>query len=146
MRHKIIAFFLLIFVSTAFELTQEKKVGGALWNIGSEHRGFYLLIHGKKYGIPSALAYRRMCYDGATTIVDDDVIDDIPDGDYKVGISDNAQLAATFEEGSPWYLLTSGEKWPISNGENFDKYGFDRLKVAKCQPSYLDLFKTGWII
>jgi hypothetical protein len=107
MSYKIAVLFLLIFLSAAFQLT---KVESALCNIGSEHRGNFLLIHGKKYVVPNVVVFRRLFIDNATTIIDDEVIDGIPNGDYPVGISDNAQLAAKFEEGQYWYLLTSGEK------------------------------------
>ena len=60
--------------------------------------------------MPNVLVFRRLFVDNAATIIDDEVMDDIPNGDYPVGISDNAQLAATFEAGQYYYLLTSGEK------------------------------------
>ena len=48
MNFKIAVLFLLIFLSAGFQLTKEAKVESALWNIGSEHRGNFILIHGKK--------------------------------------------------------------------------------------------------
>jgi hypothetical protein len=44
------------------------------------------------------------------------------------------------------YLLTGREKWWIAKGEDFNHYGFDGYKIIICEPSYLDLFKTGMII
>jgi hypothetical protein len=51
---------------------------------------------------------------------------------------------ATSKEGGIIYLLTNnGEKWPISNQDHFDKYGFDDSKIAHFDPAELSLFKTG---
>jgi hypothetical protein len=52
-----------------------------------------LLINGKLYGIPSAACYRRLFYDGATTMVDKSMIDKM---EYGGSISENAQLMTIF--------------------------------------------------
>ena len=55
--------------------------------------------------------YKRLFYDGATTVVDQAIIDKF---EYGGNISENSQLAVAIAGGTV-YLLTNGEKWGISS-------------------------------
>jgi hypothetical protein len=72
---KIITFILFIMFTTAFEFTEKTNVEGALWNIGNQEYGSFLIINGMKYHIANLACQKRLFYDGAITQVDNNKID-----------------------------------------------------------------------
>lgn len=62
---------LLLFLAVSISLTNSFLIKGiqpATWNIGDED-GTFLNITGKRYSIQNQACYRRLFYDGATTMI-----------------------------------------------------------------------------
>lgn len=90
MRYLRVLIFLLVLAGSAAAIeildqdSARDEKGSALWNYASAHTGTYLLIDSKKYRISSDACYKRLFYPGASTIVDDALIINVPNGDCGI--------------------------------------------------------------